>query len=333
MTAHSRNHWIKLYVEINDDPKIGLLPVNARWRFISALALAGELGEGGFLPPVDDELAYRLHTEVETLQAEMRMLAGRGLAELRMHGDGQERWFLTHFAERQAPSPNAERQRQWRHRQSNADSNAPVTNRYANVTPETETETEREGEAESDVARATTPQARPAPKKSPPPPKVQSRIPDRTPAGFQATSGYHPPPEPEPPQPDPVQVQAIGEMANAITDVTGISARLNWSDPKGNGNSVGDLAADLVANGYTPEQIRDHYGQRKVAELWHWYESDWRGKRGDRPRLKEIRETIAGAVSWQSPEQLKQENGGQSWVERSIELARRNGLLPQPQTG
>lgn len=73
-----RNHWIKLYVEINDDPKIGLLPVNARWRFISALALAGELDDGGFIPPVNDELAYRLHTEVETLQSEMRMLAGRG---------------------------------------------------------------------------------------------------------------------------------------------------------------------------------------------------------------------------------------------------------------
>lgn len=122
-------------------------------------------------------------------------------------------------------------------------------------------------------------------------------------------------------------------MANAITDVTGISARLNWSDPKGNGNGVGDLAADLVAEGYTPEQIRSHYGQRKVAELWHWYESDWRGKKGDRPRLKEVRETIAGAVAWRPAGELKQENGGQSWVERSIELARRNGLLPQPQTG
>lgn len=104
-----RNHWIKLYVEINDDPKIGLLPVNARWRFISALALAGELDDGGFIPPVNDELAYRLHTEVETLQAEMRMLAGRGLAELRMHPDGEERWFLSHFAERQAPSTPTQR--------------------------------------------------------------------------------------------------------------------------------------------------------------------------------------------------------------------------------
>lgn len=156
---NGRNHWIKLYVEINDDPKVGLLPVNARWRFISALALAGELDEGGFIPPVNDELAYRLHTEVETLQAEMRMLAGRGLAELRMHPDGEDRWFLTHFAERQAPSTNAERQKQWRKRHG---SNATVTKRYANVTPETEAETEAEAEAEGESG-AIAPARPPAP--------------------------------------------------------------------------------------------------------------------------------------------------------------------------
>ncbi len=156
---NGRNHWIKLYVEINDDPKVGLLPVNARWRFISALALAGELDEGGFIPPVNDELAYRLHTEVETLQAEMRMLAGRGLAELRMHPDGEERWFLTHFAERQAPSTNAERQKQWRKRHG---SNATVTKRYANVTPETEAEAEAEAEAEGESG-AIAPARPPAP--------------------------------------------------------------------------------------------------------------------------------------------------------------------------
>jgi len=142
-----RNHWIKLYVEINDDPKIGLLPVNARWRFISALALAGELDDGGFIPPVNDELAYRLHTEVETLQSEMRMLAGRGLAELRMHPDGEERWFLSHFAERQAPSTNAERQKQWRKRNDrNGDRNETLRKRYANVTQQKQKQnTEREG--------------------------------------------------------------------------------------------------------------------------------------------------------------------------------------------
>lgn len=195
-----------------------------------------------------------------------------------------------------------------------------------------------DADAEGDATRArpTTPQEQPTPKKSPSPsPKVKTRIPDRTPAGFQATSGYHPPPEPDPPPVDKAQALAVGEMANAITDVTGISARLNWSDPKGNGNGVGDLAADLVAEGYTPEQVRACYGQRKVAEKWHWYEMDWRGKppRSEMPSIKAIRETIAGAVTHRPAGQVEQENGGQSWVERSIELARRNGLLPQPQTG
>ena len=108
-------------------------------------------------------------------------------------------------------------------------------------------------------------------------------------------------------------------MANALTEVTGISARLNWPE-------VGGFAEELVRNGYTAEQIRDHYGGRKRAGKWHWYESDWRGKRGDKPRVKEIRETIAGAVAL--PADNKEENDSQSWIEHSIRLARLGGLLP-----
>jgi len=130
MTQHSRKHWIKLYVEMLDDPKIGLLPDSAKWRFTSALLLAGETNEGGFLPEIE-HAAWRLRIAPETLQSEMRMLAGRGLVELREHPEGGERWFITNFEERQQASSNAERQRQWRKRNV-----TPVTSRYASVTPE-----------------------------------------------------------------------------------------------------------------------------------------------------------------------------------------------------
>ena len=143
MRTHGRNHWIKLYVEMLHDPKIGLLTDDLKWRFTSVLLLAGEIDEGGFLPELSD-MAWQLHTVPETLAGQMRTLAGRGLVELRVHPDGDERWFVTKFAERQAPSTNAERQKQWRKRNA---TNATVTKRYAKVTPETETETETEGNA------------------------------------------------------------------------------------------------------------------------------------------------------------------------------------------
>ena len=147
MSAHGRSHWIKLYVEMNHDPKIGLLTDDLKWRFTSVLLLAGEISNDGFLPEIND-MAWQLHTVPETLAGQMRTLAQRGLVELRQHPDGDERWFVTKFAERQSPSTNAERQKQWRGRNNrNNDETPTVTKRYANVTPETETETETERES------------------------------------------------------------------------------------------------------------------------------------------------------------------------------------------
>jgi hypothetical protein len=168
MSANGHTHWIKLYVEMLDDPKVGLLPDSIKWRFTSVLLMAGELNEGGFLPDVD-EMAWRLRVPPETLQSEMRMLSGRGLVELRLHADGGERWFITKFADRQAPSKNALRQRSWRERHSgdgdsvtnNVTSNDSHNNnnnvidytkpRNGNA-PETETETETESKNGADAA-------------------------------------------------------------------------------------------------------------------------------------------------------------------------------------
>jgi len=115
MSAHGRQHWIKLYVEMLDDAKVGLLPDAIKWRWVSALLLAGELNEGGFLPDVNDA-AWRLHTNVETLQGDMRTLAGRGLVELREYTDGSERWFIPAFEKRQAAATSTERSQASRHR-------------------------------------------------------------------------------------------------------------------------------------------------------------------------------------------------------------------------
>ena len=149
--------------------------------------------------------------------------------------------------------------------------------------------------------------------RSSPPPIVINQPIDRTPGG----NGYHPPEEPpvekRPPSPE---VLAVGEMCNAITDVTGISARLNW-------DVVSGLAGELVDAGYSPEQLRRHYSKQPVPGAWHWYEQDWRGKKGELPSVKAIRETIAGATQVAAaPKKLGQ-------IERALAMF---GNAPKPAT-
>lgn len=119
------------------------------------------------------------------------------------------------------------------------------------------------------------------------PPTVVYQSTDRTPAGFKAQYGYHPPtetPQPDERKPDP----AIGDMTNAITEVTGIAAKLN--------KEVFELAVVLVELGYSADQMRRAYSKSPTPGAWHWYAEHWKGKRGDRPSLKDIRETIAAAT-------------------------------------
>jgi len=117
--------WIKLYIEILDDFKMGVLP-NHLWRRVVELFLvAGERGRDGSLGSVP-EIAWRLRVnEVDLLQS-LRSLEEIGI--VRCAED--DTWIVTKFAERQAAEPVGERVEAYRKRQGNADSNEPVTKRY-----------------------------------------------------------------------------------------------------------------------------------------------------------------------------------------------------------
>lgn len=109
-------YWIKLYYDLLDDWKVGNLPDSLKWRFIQCLLMAGELREGGFLPPLE-KMAYRIRPITsEALNDDLSRLAKPGLVELRVHEDGSERWFVSKFEERQKPSEAAERMREYRKR-------------------------------------------------------------------------------------------------------------------------------------------------------------------------------------------------------------------------
>jgi hypothetical protein len=97
------------------DPKILLLPDAIKWRWISVLLMAGAGEDNGYLPS-HDYAAVILRVAPETYQAEMRMLAGQGLVELRTHDDGSERWYITKYTDRQAASTDSQRMREYRKR-------------------------------------------------------------------------------------------------------------------------------------------------------------------------------------------------------------------------
>lgn len=129
--------------------------------------------------------------------------------------------------------------------------------------------------------------------KSPLPlPTVKFQPADRTPGG----NGFKLPDEPPTTPREPTaEDRAVAAMSQALTDVTGISAKLNWK------TGFGELCEQLVREGYTAEQVRAHYSRQRQAGAWNWYDQDWRGKKDEGPSLKGIRETIAGATQMAAP--------------------------------
>lgn len=141
MSQHGRKYWIKLYIELLNDDKVAPLNDSAYRRFIECLLLAGELDEGGYLPPIG-RMAWKLRLPESALQTDLSHLAQNGLLELKQHSDGSERWFVTKFDERQSPSPGAERTREYRKRKKETETETEtyrtvteVTKRHTNVTP------------------------------------------------------------------------------------------------------------------------------------------------------------------------------------------------------
>ncbi len=107
----SSYHWIKLYHEVLDDPKMARLPDSLWRRTVEAFLLAGRAEAGGLLPPLAD-MAWSLRITPEALEADLTILATHSVVEMRAG-----RWFVSHFAKRQAKETGAERMARQRERQ------------------------------------------------------------------------------------------------------------------------------------------------------------------------------------------------------------------------
>lgn len=117
-------YWIKFYIEILDDPKMGRLS-DRLWRRASELfLLAGENGDDGALPSFSD-MAWRLRLNEAELLKDLQELEDIGIVVFNEH------WHVTNFAKR---SPTTEsRWQRLRRKIFNRDDN---TCRYCGATAE-----------------------------------------------------------------------------------------------------------------------------------------------------------------------------------------------------
>jgi DnaD/phage-associated family protein len=104
------NYWIKLYIEIIDDPKMATLPDRLWRRVIELFLLAGKMGEDGLLPTTS-QLAWLMRMETDDLELDMQQLSNTGIIEAVPNG-----WFIPRFRERQEPAPDALRSKEYRKR-------------------------------------------------------------------------------------------------------------------------------------------------------------------------------------------------------------------------
>src|SRR5512137_1857578 len=106
----TKKFWIKLYMEILDDPKMGRLPDHL-WRLaVELFLLAGKTGNDGQLPPVV-EMAWALRADEGEMLEDLRSLSEVGI----VHVTDEGTWFVTHFQERQV-SESYERVKRYRER-------------------------------------------------------------------------------------------------------------------------------------------------------------------------------------------------------------------------
>lgn len=145
------HYWIKLYHEILDDAKMGRLPDRLWRRAIELFLMAGEEHNDGTLPPVAD-IAWRLRMTDEAVLEDLRSLEQVKIVTLLEDGT----WFVTKFAERQAPMSNAERQRRHRERKhrdqyyGNDISNESVTKCNADVDVDIDVDTDKDVDVDVD---------------------------------------------------------------------------------------------------------------------------------------------------------------------------------------
>jgi len=138
-------YWIKLYLDMLDDPAVGRLSDALFRTFLQCLLAAGEAGDDGILPPAKD-LAWRLRVKPHILGQRLQALGEAGLLEKNSEGI----WIVKGFRERQGPSKDALRIRKKREQVANNNTDM-FANSSRNVRVDTDTDAEAEQKEEPDA--------------------------------------------------------------------------------------------------------------------------------------------------------------------------------------
>lgn len=152
--------WIKLHIEILDDPKVGRMPDRLFRRTIELFLLAGKSDNNeGVLPPIED-IAWLLRVDEAVLLDDLYALQALDI----VHEIEPGIWVVTHFSERQDPDTPAERVAKHRknvtkrYNTRNEDvtkryktSNDVETKSYVEVEEDKEEDKESESEAEAET--------------------------------------------------------------------------------------------------------------------------------------------------------------------------------------
>jgi len=142
-------YWIKLYVEILQDYKMGELNDHLWRRAIEAFLLAGDINENGSLPDIKTS-AWLLRVEPDELKSDWDMLAKSKILTC----TGADQYTVTNYAKRQSALSSTERWREWQKRQHKETYYQPPSN--SNETPNKRISNESLVESESDKIRKET---------------------------------------------------------------------------------------------------------------------------------------------------------------------------------
>ena len=153
------DYWIKVYIEVINDPKMATLPDRLWRRFFELCLLAGQLcpDKSGILPDTR-QLAWMLRMNTDDMQTDLEQLAHLGLLQTIVNG-----WLIVNFQKRQQASTPIQRKRQQREREQKeqyyvTDSTTKdVTKMSRNVTQSRLTEQINRAETETEQSREDAP--------------------------------------------------------------------------------------------------------------------------------------------------------------------------------
>jgi hypothetical protein len=98
-------------------------------------------------------------------------------------------------------------------------------------------------------------------------------------------------------KPPTIPENVMKPFVNTLADVTGADLKLNYG-------RLAKEAKDLHNAGYTAQQVAMVYGKGQV-----WYTHDWRGQKGKKPEIGQIRHTISELLENQNNPPPQPKNG------------------------